>query len=366
MDRASHPCDGTTVNGLHQRLLSLIDQEGPISVASFMTLALQTYYAKRDPFGPDGDFLTAPEVSQMFGELLGVWLIQAWNDQEKPPRPLLVELGPGKGSLMADILRALKLAPQLREQIEVVMVESSPSLSQVQQETLRPMDITRRWVQNLSEIPQDRPLFLVANEFFDALPIHQFVKVEQGWVERLIGIGPDDTLRFVMAPTPVDSKDGIDDVAPLGGLREIAPAREAIMQEIAQRICDTSGAALIVDYGYSGEIGNRGTLQAVRQHAFADVLLNPGESDLSAHVDFAALVRAASRTGAAVAGPTTQGRFLERIGIRERARALSNAPGAARKAIARQTARLIDDQEMGSLFKVMAVLPSGAPKPVGF
>ena len=356
------------MNPLAQRIAALIAAQGPISLAEFMTMALHDpvagYYATRDPLGAAGDFITAPEISQMFGELLGLWLAQVWHDQGKPQRPLLVELGPGRGTLIADALRALKLMPEFRAALELVLVETSPVLRKVQEETLRAAGVAPRWVENFDASLADRPLFLVANEFFDALPIRQYVKTERGWCERMVALGQDGALVFALAPAPLPppllpaSRDG----APPGGVFEVSTTGEALCEDIAHTIARHGGGALIVDYGYN-EPGFGETLQAVASHKFADVLADPGTSDLSAHVDFRALADAARRGGASVCGPLEQGEFLTALGIVQRAERLSENH---LQDMTEQLDRLVRPEQMGTLFKALAIVPQNAPTPPGF
>jgi NADH dehydrogenase [ubiquinone] 1 alpha subcomplex assembly factor 7 len=358
------------VNALAARIAGLIQAQGPLSVAQFMTMALHDpgsgYYATRDPLG--ADFITAPEISQIFGELAGLWLAQCWHDQGKPNPARLVELGPGRGTLMADALRAARLMPDFLAAIEMVLVESNPVLCSVQRDCLKDCGCPVRWSGSFDESLADRPLFLVANEFFDALPIRQFVKTERGWCERMVTLDASDALAFALAPVPVSGaaipadRDG----APPGAVYESSPAGLALAEEIARTIAARGGAALIVDYGYGAEAGFGETLQAVGDHAFKDILESPGEIDLSAHVDFAALAQAARDSGAATFGPVGQGDFLDALGIRGRAEQLAaRNPGVAAD-IFSAAARLIDADQMGTLFKALAIVPNGARKLPGF
>jgi len=360
------------VKALGRRIAALIAAQGPLSLAEFMTMALHDpaagYYATRNPLG--ADFVTAPEISQMFGELIGLWLAQTWNDQGKPKRPLLVELGPGRGTLMADALRATKRMVEFRDTLEVVLVEASPVLRKAQAETLRDCGVAVRWAANLEPANDVRPLFLIANEFFDALPIRQFVKTERGWCERMVTLDEKDALTFALAPSPAPLMPLNRDSAPSGGVYEQNATGEAICEQIGHAIARDGGAALVIDYGYSAP-GFGETLQAVKGHAFSDVLSDPGASDLSAHVDFKALLDAAGRGGAVVYGPVEQGRFLLSLGLRERAGVLSN-DARARSDIATLDSvrlavdRLVDPEQMGNLFKVLAMVPKSAPTPPGF
>jgi len=366
------------MTALGTRIAAAIEAQGPMTIAQFMTLALldpkEGYYATRDPLRVD--FITAPEVSQMFGELVGLWLAQAWADQGRPARPILVELGPGRGSLMRDALRAMKLVPNFRGQVEVVLVEASPVLESIQQAALEGIDVPIRSVASFEEIPKDRPLFLIANEFFDALPIRQFVKTERGWCERMVTLDSAGALAFAVSPVPIPSanlppnRDG----APMGGVYETSPAGEALAEEIGHRIAHLGGAALIVDYGYDAP-GFGETLQAVTGHQFADVLAAPGTRDLSAHVDFTALGDAAVRCGASVCGPVEQGAFLTALGIVARAEKLARSQRMGSRwtahlsdspQVRRQLDRLILPEQMGTLFKAIAIVPKSAPTPAGF
>jgi len=351
---------------LGQRTAALIAAQGPISIAEFMTLALHDreggFYATRDSLNTD--FVTAPEVSQMFGELVGLWLAQAWHDQKKPNNPRLVELGPGRGTLLRDALRALKLMPEFRNALAVELVDVSPALRKVQAEMLADCGVPLRWSENFDTETMKGPIFLIANEFFDALPLRQYVKTERGWCERMVTLGADGALAFALAPgaLPPGLVPANRDGAPAGGVYEQSTAGEAIAEQIAHVIARDGGAALIIDYGYNTP-GFGETLQAVAGHQFADVLAAPGKSDLSAHVDFAALAQAARQGGASVFGPVEQGRFLTSIGIVERAEALSRNHLQMMTA---QLDRLINADQMGALFKALAILPNNAPTPAGF
>ena len=360
------------MNALAARIAAQIGAEGPISIAQFMTFALHDpvagYYATRNPLG--ADFITAPEVSQMFGELIGLWLAQVWHDQGKPKRPQLVELGPGRGSLLADALRALKLMPEFRAALDIVLVEASPVLRKLQEETLRDCGVPVRWAESFAAGRDGRPLFLVANEFFDALPIRQFVKTEHGWCERMVTLDQNGALAFALAPFPATLVPSGRDGAPQGGVYEMSATGESIAEEIGHTIARDGGAALIIDYGYDTP-GFGETLQAVAGHEFADVLSDPGASDLSAHVDFRALAGAAMRGGVSVCGPMDQGTFLMSLGLSERAGALSNtarsdADVATLDAVRIAVDRLVNPDQMGSLFKALAILPKTAPPPPGF
>jgi SAM-dependent MidA family methyltransferase len=354
---------------LGRRIAALIGAQGPMSIAQFMTLALHDplngYYATRDPLGAEGDFITAPEISQMFGELIGLWLAQTWHEQGKPARPRLVELGPGRGTLMRDALRAMKLMPEFRNQLEVVLVEMSPALRHVQEATLKDCGVKLRWTESFGSITADRPLYLVANEFFDALPIRQYVHTERGWCERMVTADADGALSFALSPMTASGIAADRDGAPTGGVYEASAAGAALAETIAHVIAACGGAALVVDYGYE-TAGFGETLQAVAGHSFAGVLDRPGESDLSAHVDFNALADAAARGGADVWGAVEQGDFLRELGIEQRALRLAHGDAEAIKLLNAQVERLIQVDQMGALFKALAIMPHGAPTPPGF
>ena len=306
------------------------------------------YYATRDPLGCAGDFITAPEVSQMFGELLGLWLVQVWMDQGRPERFVLAELGPGRGTLMADMLRAARAVPGFAAAAEVHLVEASPVLRELQARAV-PGAVFHDSVADLPE----GPLFLVANEFFDALPIRQFQRTEAGWCERQVGAADGRLIWGLAPPTPLAAD------APIGHIVETCAPGEAIAQEIGRRIAAHGGAALIVDYGDGESRGD--TFQAISGHAYADPLEAPGTADLTAHVAFAPLARAAAVQASAL---TPQGVFLERLGITGRAQAL--AKGLSGDALQNHIAahrRLTHPDEMGTLFKVMALTQPAAPAP---
>lgn len=361
---------------LKSRIVALIEAQGPMSVAQFMTLALldpaEGYYATRDPFGAGGDFITAPEVSQMFGEMVGLWLVQAWADQGCPKNPRLVELGPGRGTLMADILRTAAVAPEFLVDLDVVMIEASPVLQQMQADKLRGLnngnlgaDVS--WQPQFDDSLGDRPLFLVANEFFDALPVRQYVKTPRGWCERMV-TALDGELAFALAPVPVPRPSIPPDreAAPDGGVYENSPAGTALAEHIAAIIAARGGAALMIDYGYDAVTGFAETLQAVGGHRFVDTLDQPGEDDLSAHVDFAALAAAGKRGGAGVRGPVTQGMFLATIGLVERAEQLMKTNPESAQSLIAATERLIGNEQMGRLFKALAFVPPSVSDVAGF
>lgn len=352
---------------LRERIVRLIKQQGPLSIAQFMMVALHDstagYYATHDPFG--ADFVTAPEISQIFGELLGLWCAQVWEDQGRPCPVRLVELGPGRGTLMKDALRALRAVPEFLAAAEVVLVESSPALAKKQQQLLAHCLLSIRWVNDISNLKHDRPQYVIANEFLDALPIRQYVRVNKGWSERMVGTDAHGNLAFVLAPAglpnlAVPPERG---EAKAGDVYETSPSANAFVEDIARGIASSGGAALLIDYGHLGR-GYADTLQAIAKNSFQDVLSSPGEIDISAHVDFGAAARIARAAGADVFGPLEQGEFLLRLGIRARAAQLT--AGRAWDEPLAGVERLVSSDQMGALFKVLAILSAGARQPPGF
>ncbi len=343
-------------------LVARIAATGPITVAEYMAECLlhpvHGYYTTRDPFGAAGDFTTAPEISQMFGELLGLCLAQAWVDQGGPSRFTLAELGPGRGTLMADVLRATRAVPGFHAGADVVLVEASPVLRQMQ---ARRVAREVRWIGAVGDLP-DQPLFLIANEFFDALPIRQFQRGADGWRERLIGLHGDCLAFGLSDPVPVQLVGLPFHADPTGTVVELCPQAATIMQEIGRRLTRHPGAAIVVDYGGWRSKGD--TLQALRQHAPEDLLAHPGAADLTAHVDFEALARHA---GAPHTGLTDQGTLLTRLGISQRAARLAQAlTGKPLESHHAAYHRLTDPAEMGSLFKAIAFHAPGSQPPPGF
>lgn len=350
---------------LARLLAARIAAAGPISLADYMAECLMHpahgYYTTQDPFGQGGDFTTAPEISQMFGELLGLSLAQSWLDQGAPAPFALAELGPGRGTLMADILRATRTVPGFAGGARVHLVEASPGLRARQRQTLAGIDIT--WHDDLRTLP-DLPLFLIANEFFDALPIRQFVRGESGWSERQVGL-VEGRLAFGLAPeAPIGALDTrMADTRP-GDVVEFCPSLDGVADQIGTRIARQGGAGLVIDYG--GWHGRGDTFQALWRHRPVDPLENPGAADLTAHVDFERLANGFRRGGAAASGMTPQGLFLDRLGIGARAARLAGGLGG--EGLASHLAahrRLTDPMEMGQLFKVIGCHPPGTPAPAG-
>ena len=346
-------------------LAAEIAAQGPISVEDYMARVLgdpvHGYYMKQDPFGAAGDFTTAPEISQMFGEMIGLCLADHWQRAGAPSRFILCECGPGRGTLMADIWRATRIVPGFHAAATLVLVETSPVLQAIQVATLQAVGAQPLHVTRLSDVPHG-PLWLVANEFFDALPIRQFVKTGTGWHARRIGCDETGALQFGLAPTPVA---GLQLEAPEGTILEVMSAGLSFMKSLAQRISFEGGLALVVDYGHATS-GFGDTLQAIRAHRFVDVLHEPGDCDLTAHVDFAALKRVAEASGAIVYGPVAQAHFLHALGIEARALKLkerASDPASIDSALMRLTER--GERGMGDLFKVMAVGQAGDAAPAG-
>ena len=333
------------------RLRRLIHLAGPISVAQYMAEANAHYYATRDPLGAAGDFTTAPEISQMFGELVGLALADMWSRAGRP-EACYVELGPGRGTLAADALRAMAAAG-LRPAVE--LIETSPALRAAQAARLPGAG----WHDDLSSLPTDRPLLVVANEFFDSLPLHQLVRADRGWHALAVTWSEGVFRRVPGAARPAPLQ------APVGTIVETSPASVAVIRELARRLALQGGAALIVDYG-PARSGTGDTLQAVSSHAFADPWSEPGERDLTAHVDFAVLCEAAAAEGVEFRGPVGQGAWLQALGIDQRASALSRAAPARCGEIEAARSRLVSPDQMGTLFKVMALIAPSWPAPEGF
>ncbi|CCG41744.1 class I SAM-dependent methyltransferase [Magnetospirillum molischianum] len=342
-------------------LAETIRVRGPISVAEYMAAALghpeHGYYTGHDPFGLGGDFTTAPEISQMFGELIGLWCLLAWQAMGSPARLVLAEIGPGRGTLMADLLRTAQVRPAFAAALEVVLVETSPALRNRQVQTLAGHKVT--WVERVEDLPPG-PLLVIANELFDALPIRQFERKDGVWRERRVGLDPDGGFVFVAGAE--SNAPELPAEAAEGAIAEIGEAGLALATWLGRRLCADIGAALIIDYGHeSGGIGD--TLQAVRRHRYHPVLADPGRVDLTAHVDFARLAAAARQAGARIDGPVSQGLFLSRMGIEERATMLMReATPEQAAALAAGARRLIDPSEMGTLFRVLALASPTLPK----
>jgi NADH dehydrogenase [ubiquinone] 1 alpha subcomplex assembly factor 7 len=351
---------------LEAEIRRLISIAGPMPIAQYMALCLchpeHGYYMTRDPFGASGDFVTAPEISQMFGELIGLWAGAVWRQMGSPENIRLVELGPGRGTMMADALRAAKVVPAFYSALVVHLVEVSPALQQMQRQTLEPLGVPLLWHKRLEEVPEG-PSIILANEFFDALPVHQAIKQEDGWHERVVLVDRSGnfSLGALLSPIPHLEKLLPQHVreAPAGSIFEWRT--DSVALEIGRRVAGSGGAALVIDYGHlESEVGD--TVQAVGEHAYANPLVAPGLVDLTAHVDFQPVAQAAESIGARIHGPLHQGDFLRRLGIETRAATLkASAPRAKANEIDGQVERLIGTgaRRMGMLFKVLGI---GDPK----
>ncbi len=358
------------MNPVEKTLRQLIALDGPQSIERMMSLSNGYYYACHDPFGQKGDFITAPEISQMFGEMIGIWLISVWQAAQCPRSVQLVELGPGRGTLLHDALRTIhRLAPDLSQSVQVHLVETSPLLQNMQSQKLGGFTCPIAWHPHIEDVPEGFT-FLIANEFFDALPVRHCIRGEKGWHEKRV-ILDNDTLAFARDP----------DIAPeilipqsfhsatAGECAEFSPVTQQIVRTIAQRLAKQGGAALIVDYGHTqSQTGD--TLQALKHHQPVPVLAHLGEADLTAHVDFAALALIAGEEGCGVQGAVTQAAFLNQLGIGLRAEQLhARATPEQQKALAAALERLTDTASptaMGRLFKVLCIHHAAMPELAGF
>lgn len=349
---------------LESRIIAEIREKGPMSVARYMELVLgdpeHGYYMNKDPLGLAGDFVTSPEISQIFGELCGIWIAESWRNQNLGPSDL-VEFGPGRGTLMVDALRASKHVGRFHDQINVQMIEMSPTLSAIQQKNLSGKHKAISWMNRLPD--SSKPLLLLANEFFDALPIHQYVARADGWHERVLRAAEKgEGLRFGERAETYGGE--IAALMSPGTIIETCPLAVGIMTQLATRIARHGGAALVIDYGYASRPpaqSSGDTLQAVFQHQYHDVLHAPGRADITAHVDFSALAAAAEAAGAQATPIITQREFLRRMGGKQRMEQLLRhaASDAVRQNIVTGYERLIAHDKMGELFKVLAITPPG-------
>ncbi|WP_052951555.1 class I SAM-dependent methyltransferase [Devosia soli] len=349
---------------LAQQIDLQISTNGPMSLATYMGLCLthptKGYYKGSDPLGAKGDFITAPEISQMFGELIGFHLVNLWQQMDEPKSFNLVELGPGRGTLMADILRVACRAPGFRDALKLKLFETNPALTAQQRNRLESYE--PQWLENFEQF-DDGPVLIVANEFFDALPIRQFVRKDDGWHERLVGHS-DGKRVFGLSPTPIPATSMPDVIANAENesVFEVCFAASEVMSRLAKIVGTQGGSILAIDYGYA-QTQTGETLQGVRNHAFADVLENPGETDLSAHVDFGILAAVAREVGLAVEPLATQGEFLTRLGIAERAKALTGANPGSADDIRVAYERLTADDQMGKIFKAFCAHSPGLVPP---
>ncbi len=352
---------------LKERLKAQIAATGPLSVAQYMTACLFDpeggYYATRPRLGADGDFITAPMVSQMFGELLGLWAAEAWAGLGRPSRVRLAEVGPGDGTLMVDALRAARAAPGFLEAVELSLVEVSEPLKGLQAERLAGAPVRPRWISSLAGLPPGPPVILIANEVLDCLPARQFVATDRGWAERVIGLDASGELTFGLKPEA--SPPGPLPARKTGSVLETTEAQQAFASQVGEIVRRDTGAALLIDYGRS-EPGYGDTLQALKNHCKVDPLQSPGEADLTVHADFPAVLSAARSTGAATTPVLTQGDFLRRLGIEQRTAALARARPDKTEALSRQLLRLTGDDVMGQLFKAAAIHWPESPPPPAF
>jgi len=336
---------------LGDRLAAQIAAQGPISVAQYMSACLHDpqdgYYATRPAIGEAGDFITAPMISQMFGEMIGVWAASAWELMGRPDELRLIEMGPGDGTLMADVLKTVRHAPGFLDAADVWLVETSQPLRALQGKALGE---TVQWAASLADVPDGAATLLIANELLDCLPARQFVRTAVGWAEQVVGLDAGGRLAFGLADTPAATL--LPDAAP-GQVFEQSAAQAALGAELGARIAADKGAALLIDYGRA-EPGFGDTLQALCRHRKVDPLEAPGEADLTVHADFPAVMAAAMAEGAATA-ILTQTAFLARMGIGERAEALVRAAPGRTGLIGRQLHRLIGADQMGELFKACVI-----------
>ncbi|MFK0273750.1 class I SAM-dependent methyltransferase [Ensifer sp. NPDC090286] len=355
---------------LADKIKALIKAHGPISVTDYFSLCLADpehgYYRVHEPFGKEGDFTTAPEISQLFGEMIGIFLVHAWQQHGKPEGAVLAEIGPGRGTMMADMLRVVRrLAPDLYASAGVHLVETSERLRKVQSETLAAHGHKVEWHTSFETLPEGF-LLLAANELFDAIPIRQFVRTAQGFRERMVGLDADDELTFAVGVAGIDP-----DLLPTpaqgiaeGTIFEIAPARDAVMSALCERLKVSGGTAVIIDYGHMAT-GYGDTLQAVLDHEYDPPLASPGRADLTSHVDFEQLARRAKTDDVQINGLAHQGDFLVGLGLLERAASLGRDKDALTQETIRQDVERLAGAgagKMGELFKVLAV--SSPPVPL--
>ncbi|MBL0320356.1 MAG: SAM-dependent methyltransferase [Alphaproteobacteria bacterium] len=341
-----------------ETLFSLVHTLGAMNIAQYMALVAEEYYNKKDPIGRRGSFITAPEISQMFGEMIGVWCAHTWSQMKDNHDLLLVEFGPGKGTMMSDILRATKHIPGFHDSISIHMVEKSASLTKAQQANLKDFHPRIQWHASLQSLPA-KPAIFISNEFFDALPIHQFIKSDKGWREHLVAVHPNHerSLAFALSPSSTPSCTFIPSdhqQAPEGSVYEFCPAAVSIIQHISKHLLEHGGAALTIDYGYTTPT-YKGTLQAVNHHEKQHVLLFPGDADITAHVDFSQLTQTAKSLGMRTYPTIDQGTFLHNLGIQYRLEILQKQTNDKQKeSLQSEYQRLTSPSEMGELFKVFA------------
>lgn len=361
---------------LKQRLIASLKSEGPMNITAFMTTSLfdltHGFYPTRDPLGAQGDFITSPEISQMFGEMLGLWCVQSWRDMGSPAAFNLIELGPGRGVMMSDMLRAASLDEEFLKAAHVSLIEASAALQAIQGQTLAKAPCRVTWVDTLADI-EPRPTLMIGNEFLDCLPIRQFIRTTLGWQERMVALAPEDKSKLIFALNPLPHEH--EEIAhfpngQIGDLAELCPGYTQLTDDLKRRFAVYPGRALFIDYGpASFEFGD--TLQAIAKHQKVEPLDDPGNADLTARVDFEHLARMASvpskdERGLTSYGTATQAEFLTRLGIKHRALTLTKSSPANEAKINRQLTRLMSDDDMGSLFKVLCLQSSSLPSPAGF
>ncbi len=359
------------MTSLKTEIVAAISVDGPMPVERYMSLCLSHpehgYYMSRDPFGVKGDFTTAPEVSQMFGELIGIWCVSMWQTMEAPDPVHLIELGPGRGTLMADLIRAARVMPGFLDAARIHLVECSPVLRGMQEQALKSSTAKVSWHGDIEDV-RDGPSLVIANEFFDALPVQQLQLADDGWHERVVGLDGDGKLRLGLArdAVPMAAVPQWLETCEPGDIIELAPARQSYAARVARRIANHSGALLFIDYGHTRS-GAGDTLQAVQKHRYVDLLSRPGAADITSHVDFEALSACVESEELVSYGPMAQNRFLTGMGITERAEMLAKRGGAReRMKVTEAVRRLMAGTEMGHLFKVLAATSKGLPPPQPF
>ncbi|WP_424982716.1 class I SAM-dependent methyltransferase [Maritalea sp. S77] len=335
-----------------------IKAQGPMSLSTYMNLCLthptMGYYRKSDPLGRSGDFITAPEISQMFGEMLGVWVAQIWQQLDKPNKMTLVELGPGRGTLMADMVRIFNSVPGLMDALNIQLLETNPVLKQQQAENIKGANLN--WVEEIHHLKDAAgPMVVIANEFFDALPIKQFQFTNGNWFERLVGLQDGDRV-WGLSPTPMPAEAFPQKLGrpAENAIWEMAYPAQKNMEELGALVADKTGAILAIDYGYA-ETQTGETLQALEKHQMVNPLSHPGDADLTSHVDFEALTEKLDRETLNICPLITQGEFLKSMGIEMRAKAIMDHIPDAKQKVENDLDRLIGDKQMGQLFKVQAI-----------
>jgi NADH dehydrogenase [ubiquinone] 1 alpha subcomplex assembly factor 7 len=354
---------------LETYLAQHIRTQGPVDIGTFMALALghpqYGYYMKQDPFGADGDFTTAPEISQMFGEVIGAWVADIWMQMGKPGFFTLLECGPGRGTLMADMMRATQTVEGFHAACGIHLLEMSPALKVLQEQNLDQYDV--RWHETLETLSDEGPLIVLGNEFLDALPVRQLVKSDKGWHERVVA--HDDAQGFYFgarAAGPELTALVPEDIRNINGVFEISPARAQFVRNLAAALKACGGVALFLDYGHARPAPGD-TLQALYKHEYVPVLSNIGNADLTAHVDFGVLREISAQEGLDCCGPVAQGAFLEKLGINARAQFLMKGAREEQKGdIQSALHRLTHGEQMGALFKVIGLSAREGIAPAGF